>query len=322
MVMEDLERRKVEAMRILRNKNYEVGDFLGNGAFGVVYKCRKSDGTLVAAKVTFGLWDSAQVLEEVKAAEELRSMKPFDWKRIESEFGFLSGKLERLKKKSSSYNKYLNKPVYVGSDTVEGEQIAIFEAPLADDSLFGTVDLGKANEFATLKKIARQTLKALKILHDHDRLHLDIKPDNILKITSEKGKDRFQLADFGLVTPALGNDGTYKLDTAAIGDQYYKAPEIRSRSAAKVTLNELKAVDIYAVGITLFQLYCEANKFNGPTCNACFEMLEEKSHLIDTLRWLPDDGKNFLKLVSKMISLDPKQRPTAVQALADSGLSK
>lgn len=84
---------------------------------------------------------------------------------------------------------------------------------------------------------------ALKYLHDHKRVHGDVKPDNIGKDAGE-----FILLDFGICRPT----GEFANELTATGSLRTRAPEL--------LLNEgyvdPPKVDVWALGATIFNAYC------------------------------------------------------------------
>lgn len=85
-------------------------------------------------------------------------------------------------------------------------------------------------------------LLGLKHLHDHNLVHLDVKPENIFI-----AKEGFcKLGDFGLVLDLTQDDSTDPLE----GDPCYLAPEIMEG-------NFTKAADVFSLGITILELACD-----------------------------------------------------------------
>lgn len=94
------------------------------------------------------------------------------------------------------------------------------------------------------------TASGLSYLHEKDILHRDIKPDNIL--IDESGK--FLITDFGISVSFRStlrqNSTDIKNKTGSIGGAIpYMAPELFGEDAEAV-----KASDIWALGVTLFEL--------------------------------------------------------------------
>lgn len=139
--------------------------------------------------------------------------------------------------------------------------------------------------------IARQTLRAVGMLHRRNILHRDIKPENL-----HLGTDgQVRLLDFGLAyCPGLSEDGAHDLP----GTPSFIAPEAFQGQGPAVQQ------DLYAVGVTLFYLltghypYGEIEAFQHPRFGtpACAARLRP-----DLPEWLERN-------LAQAVSADPRQR--------------
>ena len=94
-------------------------------------------------------------------------------------------------------------------------------------------------------QMAEQILDALVYLQKNEKLHRDIKPQNIIWDKQE----RFVLVDFNIATDENG-------DAHHIGTEPYIPPDlIHPADISKVTWD--KSADTFALGITLYQLACQ-----------------------------------------------------------------
>ena len=100
--------------------------------------------------------------------------------------------------------------------------------------------LGK-DYFLNVARIGQQAAEALDYAHDHDTLHRDIKPGNL--ILDQNG--RVWVADFGLAKAVQDRDVTRSGDL--VGTIAYVAPE---RFQGKTT----KSSDVYSLGVVLLVL--------------------------------------------------------------------
>lgn len=185
------------------NDVYQKLEELGAGNFGVVYKGRHRTGNLVAIKEM-----------PVKVAHELKV-----------EFDLLGG---------------LTHPNVI---TILGFEVGQRHARLflewaAGGSLSDTIKKFAVDE-VLLRSYTHQILLGLKFLHDHNLLHRDIKPRNIL--IDHKGQ--LKLTDFGLSR----HIGSIQDKTRMCGTPAYMAPEC--------TLGRFSvASDIWAVGATMSEI--------------------------------------------------------------------
>ncbi|MDC1141711.1 serine/threonine-protein kinase [Planctomycetota bacterium] len=129
--------------------------------------------------------------------------------------------------------------------------------------------LDKEKRFAPMRaiNICGFVAKALGEAHRQDVIHRDIKPANILIARDGKVK----VADFGLAR-SLANTGTaLTLSNQVVGTPNYMAPEqIQSLDADA-------RVDIYALGVTLWQFLTGLLPFDGQTPMAVLLNVSQKS---------------------------------------------
>jgi serine/threonine protein kinase len=130
--------------------------------------------------------------------------------------------------------------------------------------------------------LTKSMLKALKDLHSMKILHRDIKPDNILM---KKGE--YKLADFGLCYR-----GGAHHDNDLIGSPAYLAPEIFKRRYYS------EKSDVYALGITIFELYVGKYPFDQKNEQA---LLKRKTELMPCREILPTASPQLIALLTWMM---------------------
>jgi serine/threonine protein kinase len=142
------------------------------------------------------------------------------------------------------------------------------------------------------KKYTKDIITAVIHCHKVGIIHRDIKPENIL-ITDD---DTVKLIDFGLASKGNSNDHS--------GTIYYGSPEIYKG------LLQTKAVDIWAIGIVIFEMLAGYVPFNGfindITINAICR------NLIIYPTYLPPSA---IDLIRKILVSNPFERINLEKAL-------
>ena len=106
-----------------------------------------------------------------------------------------------------------------------------------------------------VKSVIRQTINSLKILHDNNILHLDLKPSNML-IRSDKPFN-IVLTDFGL-SSTIDHDASKAQSRVNKGTDNYRAPEAYGGMYHKKT-------DYWSLGMIIYELLLGASPFAGKT---------------------------------------------------------
>ncbi|MFT7680020.1 MAG: serine/threonine protein kinase, partial [Planctomycetota bacterium] len=149
---------------------------------------------------------------------------------------------------------------------------------------------------------------ALALQHAHERgvLHRDIKPGNIL--VDPKGQP--VLVDFGLAHDLESEEGS--VSEGLSGTPAYLAPERLAVSAP----NTDARVDIYGLGVALFESLCLKRPFEGATRELLFRSIIE--HDAPDLRRLNKHvSRDLAVVVATAMAREPDQRYESAQALAE-----
>ena len=161
--------------------------------------------------------------------------------------------------------------------------------------------LGK-DYFRNVAKIGLQAAQALDYAHDHETLHRDIKPGNL--ILDENG--RVWVADFGLAKVVADEDVTRSGDI--VGTIAYVAPE---RFEGKTT----KSGDIYSLGVTLHEMLTLQKAFAGQDRMAVLNQVTKEGITLPSKlnRSVPRDLET---IVMKAAASEPADRYRSSGALA------
>ncbi|KAI4900145.1 hypothetical protein NFI96_023874, partial [Prochilodus magdalenae] len=156
---------------------------------------------------------------------------------------------------------------------------------------------------AVLKKIVKEVLCSLKVLHSEDIkvLHRDIKPQNVLIDITGKAR----LADFG-ISRRLNSEQT-TLRTSAAGTKYWKARETIEEDSNSTYK---RSSDIQVAGMLVYYTLSGGHHPFGKGVRCESNILDGKY----SLEHLKDDTAK--DLVEWMISDDVKTRPKVEETLA------
>lgn len=170
--------------------------------------------------------------------------------------------------------------------------------------------------------IMQQIISALDALHEHDLLHLDIKPENILFVNSDPDS-KIVVTDFGLskilsesdetrqYIPALFAERMRKLeengdlpDESIRGTQGYIAPEIILTGCYS------RAADIFAAGVVMYVLLSGCPPFTVRSTRQTFINCARALLRLEGKEW-DHISPEAIDLVRRMLAADPLQRITA-----------
>ncbi|XP_042391288.1 mitogen-activated protein kinase 15-like [Zingiber officinale] len=289
---------------------YRVEKIIGKGSYGVV--CSAIDthtGEMVAIKKMHNIFehnsDAVRTLREIKLLRLLKHPDIVEIKHI------------MLPPSRRDF-----KDVYIVFELMESDLHQVIKA---------NDDLTKEH----IQFFIYQLLRALKYIHTANVYHRDLKPKNILANANCKLK----ICDFGLARVAFDNSPTTVLWTDYVATRWYRAPELCGSFFSKYTT----AIDIWSVGCIFAELLIGKPLFPGknvahqldlitallgtPSFNTISQVQNEKARkylrsmrkkepIPFTQKFLNADPL-ALKLLEKLLSFDPKNRPTVEEALAD-----
>ncbi|XP_009597022.1 mitogen-activated protein kinase 20 [Nicotiana tomentosiformis] len=297
---------------------YKIQEVIGKGSYGVV--CSAIDthtGEKVAIKKIHDIFehisDAARILREIKLLRLLRHPDIVEIKHI------------MLPPSRRDF-----KDIYV-----------VFE--LMESDLHQVI---KANDDLTREHyqfFLYQLLRALKYIHTANVYHRDLKPKNILANANCKLK----ICDFGLARVAFNDTPTTIFWTDYVATRWYRAPELCGSFYSKYT----PAIDIWSIGCIFAEVLTGKPLFPGknvvhqldlmtdllgtPSMDTISRVRNDKARRyltsmrkkqpVSFAQKFPNADPLALKLLERLLAFDPKDRPTAEEALADpyfKGLAK
>ena len=269
-------------------ENYSVGDLIGVGGMGAVYRGeQKTTRQAVAIKV---LWrDLAKDPTEVKRfTREARAASLLAHPNTVRVFDF-------------------------GVDAKSGAFCMIMEY-LVGQKLSDALRRSPVLDPVRTVHICSQVAKALEEAHRKGIVHRDVKPDNIFLQEIAGERDFAKILDFGLAKFITGDYERDQLTRSGyvVGSPEYMAPE--QASGGEVT----PAADIYSLGIVLFECLTGRLPFDATTTAEVLRMhiLKGAPRLIQADNEFTRDIPLALEdVVLRCLDKDPAKRPATADAL-------
>ncbi len=164
---------------------------------------------------------------------------------------------------------------------------------------------------ATAARVCLEVLNAIAAAHDKGIVHRDLKPENVFVAQQARG-EVLKVVDFGISRMSAYEEGSMRLTTTGqvMGTPYYMSPE-----QAVGERNIGVAVDIYAVGVILYELLTGAVPFKSTNYNALLhQILDGKYQAASTLATIPPE---FETIISQAMAFEPKARFQDARSFAD-----
>ncbi|KAE8794139.1 mitogen activated protein kinase 20-1 [Hordeum vulgare] len=288
---------------------YKIQEIVGKGSYGVV--CSAIDvhtGEKVAIKKIHDIFehisDAARILREIKLLRLLRHPDIVEIKHI------------MLPPSRRDF-----KDIYVVFELMESDLHQVIKA---------NDDLTKEH----YQFFLYQLLRALKYIHTANVYHRDLKPKNILANSNCKLK----ICDFGLARVAFNDTPTTIFWTDYVATRWYRAPELCGSFFSKYT----PAIDVWSIGCIFAEVLTGKPLFPGknvvhqldlmtdllgtPSMDTISRVRNEKARRyltsmrkkepISFSHKFPNADPLALDLLQRLLAFDPKDRPTAEEALS------
>uniref|UniRef100_A0A673JHQ4 non-specific serine/threonine protein kinase n=1 Tax=Sinocyclocheilus rhinocerous TaxID=307959 RepID=A0A673JHQ4_9TELE len=197
---------------------YDVHKEIGRGAFSYVKRVIQKAGKIeYAAKFI-----SARAKRKASALRELNILSHLDHERI----------------------------LYF-HDAFEKKNAVIIITELCHEELLERLTKKSTVMESEIRSSVRQLLEGISYLDQHDILHLDIKPDNILM--ADPSSDQIRICDFGNAVKCTPDEAQY----CKYGTPEFVAPEIVNQTPVS------KATDIWPVGVLTYLCLTGVSPFAG-----------------------------------------------------------
>ena len=161
---------------------------------------------------------------------------------------------------------------------------------------------------ARIAKIGGEIAQSLSEASGRGLAHRDLKPDNVMLLDSFGDQDFVKVLDFGIAKFLSGSSGESNVTRtgAVVGTPHYMAPE-QARGSRGLT----SAVDVYALGIILFEAVTGVKPFEG---ESAVDILMK--HVREPMPEIPAEypvTDAFRALVRRLVAKDPAARPQATE---------
>lgn len=263
-------------------QHFELTSVIGRGSFGAVYKARNTIiETDVAVKLVGRFSSAEKLLNTLKEEYRIQSTIAHpNLLRVESPLSFkeqnMNWVLLPMELASSSLRQWLTE---------------------TDDSK-DRISLGI--------KYFRQACLGVKAIHEHKKLHLDLKPENMLLVSGDD-ETILKISDFGLSRSISGDGDRDSLFNDGIGTPMYMAPEqILSANWRDVSTG----ADIYALGLILYEIVSGSAPFSGTTG----EILKKKRAGVQPSKFTGNVSV-WNNIIFRCIDQDSEKRYSDVTAL-------
>ncbi|EMS66539.1 Mitogen-activated protein kinase 13 [Triticum urartu] len=289
---------------------YQIEEIIGKGSFGVVAAAVDTQtGERVAIKKIHDMFEHAsngtRILREIKLLRLLRHPNIVETKHI-----LLPPARREFR------------DIYVVFELMESDLQKVIQA----------------NENLTAghhRFFLYQLLHALKYIHAANVFHRDLKPSNILVNSNCKLK----ICDFGLARASRDDPPLAIFWTDYVATRWYRAPELCGSFFSKYT----PAIDIWSIGCIFAEVLTRKPLFPGtnvkhqldlitdvlgtPSYETLSQIRNEKAriyltgmkrkHPIPFPSMFCNADPQAVRLLERLLAFDPKDRPTAEEALAD-----
>ena len=255
---------------------YEMGEVLGQGAFGKVLRCtHKDSGSRFAIKV----------MEKTKVRERRVYVQ-----LLENELSILGCKSHpKIIRVIDLLEDKLN--YYIVSEVVEGGE------------LFKRLCLLESFTEDQAAEIAQQIMLGLNYLHLQSITHRDMKPENVLLVSKDLDNFDIKISDLGFAQKfEKGGKGM----TLVLGSPLYMAPELVNRQPYT------EKVDVWSLGVIVYQLLSGRTPFESDSIKKIDYNINHKKVTFETTKrenW-SDVSPEAKQFIGRCLERDPTKRPS------------
>jgi serine/threonine-protein kinase len=264
--------------RVLDDR-YRIESLIGRGGMGAVYRgVQLATKQVVAIKVV-----RAEQAEDTEAAK----------------------RFHREARAASLLRHPHTIRVFDFGESDEGDLFMVLEFLDGDTLAKARRVAGRFGE-GRIARIACEVSQSLMEAHAAGLAHRDLKPENIMLLNTPGHPDFVKVLDFGIAKILTGSSGESSVTRAGmiVGTPHYMAPE-QAYGGQRAS----PAVDVYALGVTVFEALAGVKPFDGDTPMAILTA-HTRLPAPEMPAALPVSDR-MRDLVRRMLAKEPGLRPTA-----------
>ncbi|CAH1240523.1 STK35 [Branchiostoma lanceolatum] len=283
----------------LHLEGYTLGDKIGRGASGTVFSVKSTEtGRAYAAKK---LLIEDRFIREIGVLPQLRKHPNI----VE----FVESKLGR-----------------------DGETQVLFVISEFCPHNIGNYILKQHVDVVTKRHIAVQLADAITFLHKNGIVYCDIKPQNVL-LTVNEAHLVLKVVDSGLAKVLTGSENNVNnlprsYMRSAVGTRFYLSPEIYQSLLNNQPVHYTPSVDIFSMGLLLWAMFdglsipgsCQEDRYLTPFAGSETDPVPIAQVVtqgnIELKVMEIEENVRCKKLVCRMLSVDPKERPNAQNVMS------
>jgi eukaryotic-like serine/threonine-protein kinase len=262
-------------------QKYRLVRPIGRGAFGSVYEAEHAElGRRYAVKLLQGAADSERSRQ--RFAREARLLARLEHENIVS-------------------------LIDAGEDPELGQYLVL--EYIRGSTLRAAMGTFRGAPPERLVEIVRQLARGLAHAHGAGIVHRDLKPENVMLASHADGRPLVKILDFGIAR-MFDDEANITTSGAALGTAAYMAPE-QARGDRDVD----HRVDIYALGVIVYELLSGTRPFDGSSYNeTLFQILTKPHTPLESVR--PDLPRLSCAAIERALAKDRVLRFEAVEDFA------
>ncbi len=206
---------------------------------------------------------------------------------------------ERFRREGRAYAQLRHQAVVAVHDLVEKEDTLYLVTDYVDGADLNRVMVqGGPLPPACVAIVGARVAEALDYVHFNKLLHRDVKPANVM--VSREGE--VKLMDFGIAKDQTASDLTRA--GMLVGSPSYIAPELLAGEAADAKC------DVWALGVTLYELACGEKPFRGADADALFNAIR-RGEFVRLRKVVPGFPRRLARAIERCLERRARDRMAA-----------